>query len=332
MKDRPLAYLVLAHQHPAHLARMVRALESPAARFHIHVDAKADLQAFMHELPPSESVTYVPDRVDVQWMGYSIVEATLRLVRQALRDEFSYALMLSGADYPIKPREQIEAFYASASEEFLCFWRLEDRPEWLHKIRYFYPVDLVPIRGWSTGTEPSWWRRFFWGRWYMYRKYMPKRRFFRGVVPYGGPDWWALSRPCLEYVVDFVRRNPSFARFYRYTEAPSEMFLHTVIMNSPFEARVRNRARYEAWRGERQALGGTLPRLPEDSFHFRYVDWSGEADGLREKPAVLDDRDWDALASTHCHFARKFDPVRSATLLERVDSILLEDIADAAIA
>jgi uncharacterized protein YjiS (DUF1127 family) len=323
MPALPIAYLILAHNHPRQLARMVRALDSPAARFIIHIDAKADLRTFENALPGSARVHYLRDRVRVEWMGWSIVEATLRMVREAMRDEFGYAVFLSGADYPIKPREEIESFYANAREEFICFWRLEDRPSWLHKVQYFHPVDWIPVRGWATNTEPSYWRRLFWGRWFKYMKYMPRRRFPHGLVPYGGPDWWSLSRACLAHVLECARARPALTRFFRCTASPGELFFQTVVMNSPFASRVRNFAAYEAWREQRRRSGQDLSRLSEESFNDRYVDWSGEAGGGRETPAVLDQRDWDNLRTTPSHFARKFDPVASAVLLDRIDAELL---------
>ena len=96
MRPRPIAYLVLAHDHPRQLARLVAALESPHAFFVIHIE---------EVLPASPRIRYVRDRVRVEWMGWSIVEATLRMVRQAMREDFGYAVFLSGADYPVKPRE-----------------------------------------------------------------------------------------------------------------------------------------------------------------------------------------------------------------------------------
>lgn len=314
-----LVYLILAHEQPTQVARLVAALDSPLAAFHIHIDAKVPLAPFEAALPASDRVHYVRDRVKVEWMGWSIVEATLRMARDALRHDFSYALLLSGADYPVKPRAEIEEFYQSASKEFIAFWRLEDRPEWLAKVRHFYPIDQVPIRGWSTGTEPSWWRRFFWGRWTRWSRRLPDRRFPAGLTPYGGPDWWSLSRACLAHVVDEVQRRPALPRFYRFTASPGEMFFQTLVLNSPFGQCVHQQAAYERWReASMRAL-----RLSEDSFNYRYVDWSGEAGGEREAPAVLDDRDWPALRDTHCHFARKFDAIRSASLLTRIDAELL---------
>jgi hypothetical protein len=129
-------------------------------------------------------------------------------------------------------------------------------------------------------------------------------------------------------VLESVHTHPSYARFFRYTQSPGELFFQTLILNSPFADRVHRRADYEAWRHERAARGEGLPRLPEDSFNLRYIDWSGEATGAREAPAVLDERDWDALVASPCHFARKFDAVRSAALLDRIDAELLAPSED----
>lgn len=319
-----IAYLILAHDRPQQVARLVGALDSPNARFIVHVDAKSDLREFVEALPESPRVRFLQDRVRVEWMGWSIVEATLRMVRDAMREDFGYAVFLSGTDYPIKPRADIERFYAMAREEFICFWRLEDRPSWLHKVRYFHPVDLIPVRGWATNTEQSYWRRLFWGRWFKYMKYMPQRKFPAGMVAYGGPDWWSLSRECLAYVLQRVEQQAALVRFFRYTASPGELFFQTLILNSPFAHRVRNFAAYEEWRRLRAQSGQDLPRLPEESFNDRYVDWSGEMDGRRETPAVLDERDWGNLRTTACHFARKFDPAVSAGLMDRIDADLLQ--------
>lgn len=57
-------------------------------------------------------------------------------------------------------------------------------------------------------------------------------------------------------------------------------------------------------------------------FNLRYVDWSEEFTGKREAPAILDERDFDALRRSDCLLARKFDPRRSGALLDRIDRLL----------
>ena len=320
-----LAYLITAYDQPEHLQRLVNALAAPGCEFHIHIDARVALAPFEEPLRDHPNVHFVPDRVRIQWMGFSQVESILKLLAQAQETGFDYCVLLSGSDYPIKSNSQIRAFYENASEEFMTFWRLEDRPSWAHKIQYWYPIDLIPIWGHSKGREPVYWRRLFWGRFYKYRRHMPRRRFPFAMVPYGGSDWWSLSGGCVREILDFVARNPRYGRFYRHTHCPSEMFFHTIVLNSSYATRVRNAAAYRAWSmatsPEQKASEACM--LKEDDFNLRYIDWSRE----REAPAILDDRDWEPLRRSHDLFARKFDSRISAGLLDRADAELLREPA-----
>jgi hypothetical protein len=319
-----LAYLVLAHEHPAQLGRLVARIACEHAHVFIHVDAKAAIEPFRQAVGARPNVSFVQDRVRVEWAGYSIVEAILRTLRTAMKADFRYCLLISGADYPLKSNEDLLAFFSNANEEYITFWRLADRPSWMHKVQYHYWIDRIPMREWAAGTEPRYWRRLFWGRFFKYRRFMPKRRFLPGMVAYGGPDWWSLSRACAQYVLDFVDANPRYSRYYRSTASPGEMFFQTIVLNSRFGERVHNREAYMSWAAHDEAPATDRPMLPEDSFNLRYADWSGELTGEREKPAILDERDWHALTHTPCHFARKFHPDRSRALMDRIDRVLLE--------
>ncbi len=168
----------MAHDQPDHLHRMVKALDCDGVCFYIHIDNKVELSTFRPEMLEKENVHFLRTRVDIQWMGFSQVEAILMLMQVALMQEasrFDYCLLLSGSDYPIKSNSLIRKFFETSDKEFITFWRLEDRPSWKGKIEYFYPIDLVPIYGHSKGIEKSYWRRLFWGRFFKYRWLMPKR-------------------------------------------------------------------------------------------------------------------------------------------------------------
>jgi hypothetical protein len=321
-----LAYLITAYDQPAQLRRLVDALDEGDVTFYIHIDAHIDIAPFVQAVGTRQNVQFVSKRIPVQWMGFTQVESILQLMTEAATAGFDYCALLSGSDYPIKSNTQIRSFYESAAEEFITFWRLADRPSWRHKIEYFYPIDLVPIHGYSKNIESVYWRRLFWGRFHKYRRLMPKRAFPFPMTPYGGSDWWSLSGPCVEYVLRFVRDNPAFSRFYRYTHCPSEMFFHTIVMNSPFARRARMFAEYQEWSARASASDKALETvmLREDAFNLRYIDWSGQKSGAREAPAVLDERDWERLEKSPALFARKFDARRSASLLDRIDRGLRE--------
>jgi hypothetical protein len=316
-----IAYLIMAHDQPDHLHRMVKALDSDGVGVYIHIDNKAKLSTFRPETLEKENVHFLRTRVDIQWMGFSQVKAILMLMQEALMREASrvgYCVLLSGSDYPIKSNSLIRKFFETSNKEFIMFHRLEDRPDWKGKIEYFYPIDLVPIYGHSKGIEKSYWRRLFWGRFFKYRWLMPKRRYMEGMIPYGGLEWWMLSYGCVAYVLRFLRENPRFVRFYRYTHSPDEMFFQSIILNSEWAGRVQNFDAYMEWRSVPSNIKESS-MLAEDSFSFRYIDWSEE----RERPSILDERDWHNIRESSDLFARKFHPIRSARLLDLIDRELL---------
>lgn len=320
-----LAYLITAYDQPEHLHRLIDVLDDDGTEFHVHVDQRTNITPFAAGLEHRLNVHFTKDRIPVQWMGFSQVESILLLLAQALGKGFDYCVLLSGSDYPIKPNANIRAFYERADQEFITFWRLADRPSWLSKIQYYYPIDRIPIWSWSKNSDGDYWCRLFWGRFHKYRHWMPRRRFPFNLVPYGGCDWWSLSEACVRHVLRFVADNPAYSRFYRHTHCPSEMFFHTIVLNSPWAQRVRTFAEYEAWsaRTSGEDKRKEMSMLPEDGFNLRYIDWSGQRTGEREAPAVLDECDWASLMQSSDLFARKFDSARSANLLARIDREIL---------
>ena len=321
-----LAYLLAAHDQPAQLDRLINVLDGDDVVFYVHIDGNADVAPFEIFHESRSNVHFLRNRVRVTWMGYSHVESILRLMAQAVADGFDYCVLLSGSDYPIKSNREIQDFFRKMDKEFITFWRLEDKPSWLHKIEYYYPIDLIPIHGYHKECETVARRRWFWRLYFKCQPSMKKRSFLKGIIPYGGSDWFSLSHKCVTEVLDFTRENPSFVRFFKYTHCPSELFFHTIILNSELRQRVMNFDEYEQWSSSTSDDDKRREDkcLPEDSFNFRYIDWSGDVTRLRESPAILDLRDWEMIRSSQDLFARKMHPVVSRDLLQLIDTHVLD--------
>ena len=90
------------------------------------------------------------------------------------------------------------------------------------------------------------------------------------------------------------------------------MFFHTIIMNSPFGAQTNTRTEDVRW------SDGHVVREAVDK--ITYADWSLR----RERPAILDERDFPALERSACLFARKLSSLKSMSLIDRIDRGLLD--------
>jgi hypothetical protein len=316
-----LAYLITAYNDPEQFTRLVTALSQSESRIFVHIDGNVDITPFIVGAAGLANITFVEQRFRVEWMGFSQVQSILSLMQEAYAEKFDYYVLLSGSDYPIKDSNYIHDFFSQGDSEYLCFWQLRDRPSWLHKIGYYYPIDQIPIHGYSKEYEKNYLIRLFWGKFYQWRERFPARRYLDELVPFGGSDWWSLSHQAVSYSLAYVCSHPKYSRFYRFTHCPSEMYFHTIILNSPLANRVQNYELYSKWSadlsGQENVAEPTM--IPEQSFHFRYYDWSPD----REGPSILDDRDKEALSSSNALFARKFISGRSTPILDYIDTEIL---------
>src|ERR1035438_6268489 len=99
------AFLVLAHQHPQMLARLLKRLEHPEAIAVVHIDRRIDLKPFLAALGNRAHFLDDQARVAVHWCGFSMVSAILNLIRTALTlmPHAERLVRLSGVDYPLLP-------------------------------------------------------------------------------------------------------------------------------------------------------------------------------------------------------------------------------------
>ncbi len=317
---REIAYLILAHNHPEQLSRMIDRLQHEAVEFFVHVDKKSAIAPFRSAVGGKNRVNLIEERHAVNWRGFSQIHATMALMRAALPRGARYYILLSGADYPVKPNGEILRFLHGKDTQYLHYFSLYDIPGWLRKIRHYYYWDFGPTNP-RHGYAPIRWR---------YKKYiqrgvlerLPERTYLKGIHPYGGSQWWMLTRECVQYCLDFLENNFQFRMFYRFTDSPDEMVFQTIILNSPFADSAVN---YRQYRDNRQRVISEILTRPLGfcPYNYRYIDWYSPQRGL---PAILNDTNFEEMVRSNALFARKFDPRISHSLLDRIDRELLGTI------
>jgi len=292
-----IGFVVLAHENPAHLARLARRLHP--GRVFLHLDARRDLRPFapVLALPHVSGV----ERVPICWAGFSIVDATMNLVRAALADAaVEHIVLLSGACYPIRPVERLSEFLAAGDGCHVAALPLscEATPDLMRAIehRYFFDWDRFP-----AGIMARRAARVACDR------VLPKRGGPPGgLVPHFGSQWWAMSRPCARLVLDHYETDAALVRYYRRAMAPDEHFVQTIVANSAYG----RTAPTAAYRGS-------------DSFgeaplhHIRLtMDESSARQG--SKPAWVDvATELDLLRSSGKFFVRKIRHAHQTDLIDR---------------
>lgn len=285
------AYLILAHRQPQHVARLTRLLCAGGASAFVHVDKKVDVTPFVEALTGIERVMLTPDRFRVSWGGFSQVRATLALLHRALAHpaHFGRFCLMSGADFPVASEAAIQAAFDSPVE-YMRIDRTIGRESDPHSeyVRKYWFLDLpAPVSWWLSGKVP--------------------RRVPQHLTFYHGSQWWALTRPCVEYVVAFVNSHSEYRVFFKNVMCPDEIFFHSIVRNSTYAARVSDDFEHAA---DREAFHSSKRH------GAHYIDWTQACgDSL---PRVLTMSDFSSIVASGAFFARKFDEQLSSDLADAI--------------
>jgi len=288
-----IAYLMLVHKNPRLLKRAIGALSTDDCAFFIHIDRKSDMKEFSGI--GGDSVFFSEERIPVYWGEFSQVEATTRLIRQALAcsSNYDWFVFSTGSDYPLRSGRYIHRFLEkNRGSEFINLLKMPAPGYPLYKINKLrYPSDK-PVRRFVVRALAK-----------LGLAQRDYRKHLAGLEAYAGDGSWALSRDACQFIVEFMSANPHVEKYFRHTFTSDEMFIHTILGNSSFRSRVRRNLVYVDWRN-----GGNHPSLLNEE-HIRFFE-------SQEKIWV--ENEW---GSGEVLFARKFSDDR-LDLVERIDEML----------
>ena len=273
------AYLIIAHNDPKLLSVLVEMLDDPRNDIYILIDKKADTAQFSAIKTTKSGLVFVP-RVDIRWGHISQVEAEMTLFRGAYdKGPYAYYHLLSGQDLPIKSQNYIHSFMEShPNKEYVGFAQGEfNKSDLARKTNYIHLFcahyrDSNKFRRFCLGCV----RRGF----VMLQQAVGYKRHF-DVELKKGVNWCSITNEFCAYLLskrDFIYKT------FRYVSCPDEIFLQTILYNSPFRDNVY---------------------APNEDFGscLREIDWK------RGKPylwGVNQEVDYQILTSSSKLFARKF--------------------------
>lgn len=240
-----IVFLILAHKDPDHLQRLIQAISTPNTACYIHLDKKSDMSEFI-QLECS-NVHFIKNRLPIYY-DYSLVEATLRLMREALTDDrhFDYLIRIHGVDYPVQPADYIENFFQkNMGSEFIEIMptKAGDKEFPQNRIRIF------EIPNGATIIEK---------KIYHYLSTIGFRRdriseFNKfGLIPYWGSALWGLSRGACEYILNYAKNYPKLLKFLRNAHAPEEMIFQIILGNSSYMDKAANYFHYIDWSSQQR--------------------------------------------------------------------------------
>lgn len=302
---KKIAYLIVAHNDPSHLFRLIKRLNYQAD-FFIHIDKKTALDPFLKSLGNTPNVYFIPEkeRIPIHWAGFSQVQATLKLIELVLSHatnlSISYAkiVLLSGSCYPIKPASFIVNFFNQHDQ--INFIRGMDISTPNHP-KYNYSICRFHFFIFNLGNPflTRLLRKILFICFSVFRKkrfiQLPSER----LPVIHGSSWWALNMDVLVFIRDYVKAMPGFSSYFKFSMASDEKFFHTIFFHSPFASS--------------SSAKGLEPFFPHTSafanlhiIHKSLTKWYGI-------------RDWNEIKDSDMLFVRKVSTTNSQDLLDRID-------------
>jgi Core-2/I-Branching enzyme len=297
-----IAYLILAHNNPKHLQRLIKSLSSDSSFFFVHIDRKSIDEDFT--FINNNKIKFLKKRISVYWGDFSQVEAIITLIKKSISQEnhFDYYVLLSGTDYPLRSVPYIENFFkCNLGKEFINIVQMpcNEIGKPISRLTTFKPRS-----GHLSSRIAG-----------IFRKIMVRvgalqgerdyRRYLENLIPYGGSTWWALSRDACKYILEFVDNNPLVLKFFKNTLCPDEAFFQTILGNSPFMKKIERNLTFTDWSG-----GASSPAYISE----RHVELFRSHSGL-----VLNDK----YGTGEAFFARKFSD-EADSIVEKIDVLRAE--------
>lgn len=281
------AILIMAHNQFEILEKLMVMLDHERNDLYIHIDKKAKnfSQSHFEAICQKSRVTFIP-RKSLHWGHSSLVECELRLIEAALEsgEDYSYMHLLSGVDLQIKKTEDVHKFFDEhPDKQFIALRNVYSGIGGLSRYYFFLPLrsynkyiakilDLISM--------------------YIQKLFKVNRLKNYNCALCKSQQWFSITKECAEYV---LTQKEFINKLIRFTCCSDEMFLGTVIVNSPFKEQI-----YEPFR----SLGG----------HVRLIDRE-RCEGASPHTWLMED--WNIIEKSPYFWARKFDLNRDKEIIDK---------------
>ncbi len=224
-----LAHLIIAHQNPQMLERLVKRLKHPDADIFIQLDRKTNIIGFKY-IEDNGYASFIINRVNITPGCYSFVQAVINGFREILKNgrNYSHINLLSSQDYPLKPVSEIHRFlFNNADKTFMHISHIPYQwPEGMQRLNKFSLCNTA--LPWQSNLE------------HLANSILPKREMPYHLAPYGRSQWFTITPLCAQYAINFLLNKPRLKSFFKYTRGVDELFFQTILMNSGLKKSIVN--------------------------------------------------------------------------------------------
>lgn len=284
------AYLIMAHNNPHQLERLLHQLDWPENDIYLHLDRKSDCFniAELKECVYNAKI-FIYRKYKIKWGGVSQTKCQIFLLEKASQGKYDFYHLISGQDFPIKNHQDIQSFFEEHQGINFVHFQSNRYAEKENCANYYlldsmmYNLSNRKVRGVLQRIEN--------------RLICLQNLFNIHPRVYCGANWYSITHSLAE---DFLRQKKRAFRKVYFVRCPDEAILQTYLM-------LYAKKEYLLYCKRENDYEGIV----------REIDWER---GTGKSPYVWREKDFDYLISSNRLFARKFD--------EKIDSIILDKLEE----
>lgn len=224
------AYLLMAHNRKDLLDLLLSDLDDERNDIFVHIDPRSTELSF-EDLKTYRAGLFPVENKPVNWGGYSQVSCEMRLISEAHKHgPYEHYHFLQRAAFPLKTQDELHRFYHEhADEEFIEIDM--HGVDWSERLRRFYFFN----EHYSPRKSRISFYRIDRGLAKLQKTFGLDRFSRFGLECKKGHSNWSITESFATYLLD---HEDTIHKMTRHASLPDEVFIHTMVWNSPFKARL----------------------------------------------------------------------------------------------
>lgn len=223
-----IGFIILAHNEPETVSRLVSILATGDNRIVIHFDASSPAKQ-REQVARLESeypgIVRVISKIHCRWGEWSLVEAVLLALEefQSMSDKPDFVHLMSASDFPIRPIADMRNFLQRYPNQDYIESHDITKKAWvkgglsMERFEFYFPVNFRSSRQTFLLIAR------------LQRMLKMKRKIPLAMTPHMGSQWWTLRWSTCKKILDFTKQHPKIIRYFRSTWIPDESFFPTLV-------------------------------------------------------------------------------------------------------
>ena len=248
------AILITTHDNVEISKNLLSLYDDKNIDFYFLIDKKAKSynEEVLKDICKKSSVYFVP-KINIYWGSFSQIQAEYILLENAVKKSYDYYHLISECDIPLYTKNEFFDFFEqNKGKEFVEYSPKEiaEKNKVQDRVKYYY-VFMESVREKSAiKRKPKTFLREF----FLKLQKLLKIDRTKGKEFQYGSNWFDITDDFAKYI---LKNKPWVIKHFKKTCCADELFLQTLLFNSPFYSnnyyclneknRILQRNRYTDW-------------------------------------------------------------------------------------